>query len=91
MGVNQDEVAERSGLTRQAISHYENARRLPGIRELTALARGMAVSADRLLGIDRHRKYEADIAKTLRSLPMEDRRLIRKIISRFTKTKRGAK
>lgn len=44
------ELAQRSGLTPMAISHFECGRRAPSLRNLARLADALGVSTDFLLG-----------------------------------------
>ena len=46
----QKDVAEVLGITRQAVSYYENGEREPGIKELIILADLFDVSIDYLVG-----------------------------------------
>ena len=48
-GLTQEEVAEKIGLTRQAISGYESGKRLPSIDILTTLAEVYEVSIESIL------------------------------------------
>ena len=48
---SQTELAERSGLSQNAISNYERGDREPGSTALAALARALECSADYLLGL----------------------------------------
>jgi transcriptional regulator with XRE-family HTH domain len=49
-GLNQEELAERSGLQDSAISHFETGGRKPSFDNLKRLADALGVSTDYLLG-----------------------------------------
>lgn len=49
-GLNQDQLAERSGLQGSAISHFETGGRKPSFDNLKRLADALGVSTDYLLG-----------------------------------------
>ena len=49
-GLTQKELAAKSGVDEAAISHYENARREPTIKNLHAIADALGVSLDSLTG-----------------------------------------
>jgi transcriptional regulator with XRE-family HTH domain len=49
-GLNQDQLAERSGLKSSAISHFETANRKPSFDNLKRLADALGVTTDYLLG-----------------------------------------
>jgi len=48
--MNQDQLAERSGLEASAISHFETGTRLPSFENLKRVADALRVSADYLMG-----------------------------------------
>lgn len=48
--LNQQELAERTGLHRDMISHLEGGKRNPSVKTLKLLASGLDVTADFLLG-----------------------------------------
>ncbi|MEW9103971.1 helix-turn-helix domain-containing protein [Paenibacillus sp.] len=50
MGWTQEELAEKLGITRAALSHYEKNRRKPDFETLTTLADLFEVSIDFLVG-----------------------------------------
>lgn len=52
-GLTQEELAERIGVSRTAISRFELGEIEPSLRNLSALAESLNVSADRLLGLPR--------------------------------------
>lgn len=49
-GLTQDELAQKLGLTFQAVSKWENAQTMPDIALLPELSRALDVSVDKLLG-----------------------------------------
>src|SRR5689334_15941834 len=49
-GLNQSQLAEKSGLPPSAINHFEQARRSPSFDNLKRLANALDVSTDFLLG-----------------------------------------
>ena len=51
-GMNQEQLAEILGLTKQAVSQYERGTRMPSVPVLEALCDFFNVSADYLLGKD---------------------------------------
>jgi transcriptional regulator with XRE-family HTH domain len=70
-GLNQKELAERAGVSREVLSHYERARRIPTITTLQAIlaAAGHQIHAElEPLDADVHKAIEA-VSRT----PMEDR------------------
>jgi len=50
--MSQDEIAKLLGITRGAISAYENSIRMPNYKVLVKIARLFAVSTDYLLGLE---------------------------------------
>lgn len=51
-GMKRTVLAELAGLDRNAITHYEEGRRLPNAAALSSLAVVLEVSADYLLGLE---------------------------------------
>jgi len=49
-GLNQGELAERTGLQPSAVSHFESGRRSPSFENLNRLADALSVSLDFLIG-----------------------------------------
>ena len=52
LGLSQEELAELSGVSRQAVSRWENGSSYPKIEKLILLSRIYAVSLDYLMCID---------------------------------------
>lgn len=50
-GLSQEQLAERIGISRQALGKWENDTALPGLDNLQALAEALGVSVDALLGL----------------------------------------
>jgi transcriptional regulator with XRE-family HTH domain len=48
-GLSQEELAERAGIDRPAISVYERGRREPNLSTIVKLARGLGISAEVLV------------------------------------------
>lgn len=49
LGLSQEQLAATTGVTRQSINNYENAKTLPDSKTLSALARALGVKLDDLL------------------------------------------
>ena len=49
LNLSQEELAELTGVTRQSINNYENAKTLPDSKTLSALARALGIKLDDLL------------------------------------------
>ncbi len=49
LGLSQEQLATTTGVTRQSINNYENAKTLPDSKTLSALARALSVTLDDLL------------------------------------------
>ena len=50
--LTQEELAEKVGMSRKIISHYECGYRLPGVVALVRLARVLGVKVGKLLGVE---------------------------------------
>ena len=50
LGMTQPQLAEKLGVTTQAVSIYETGRREPGFRNLIGLSKALGVSIDWLIG-----------------------------------------
>ena len=51
-GLSQDQLAERLGVSRQAVSRWENGSAVPGLEKLQAMCRCFQVSMDQLTGAE---------------------------------------
>lgn len=51
-GLTQAGLAEKAGISKQAIVTYETGRREPPFKNLISLARALKISADWLIGVD---------------------------------------
>ena len=64
LGLTQDALAEKLGVTAQAVSKWENDQSCPDITMLPKLAEIFGISTDALLGVETHRKvHEAEIVE----------------------------
>lgn len=61
LGLTQDALAERMGVTAQAVSKWENDQSCPDIGALPKLAEIFGISTDELLGIERKEVHPAEI------------------------------
>lgn len=61
LGLTQDALAERMGVTAQAVSKWENDQSCPDIGALPKLAEIFGISTDELLGVERKEVHPAEI------------------------------
>lgn len=61
LGLTQDALAERMGVTAQAVSKWENDQSCPDIGVLPKLAEIFGISTDELLGVERKEVHPAEI------------------------------
>lgn len=61
LGLTQDALAERMGVTAQAVSKWENDQSSPDIGALPKLAEIFGISTDELLGVERKEVHPAEI------------------------------
>lgn len=61
LGLTQDALAERMGVTAQAVSKWENDQSCPDISALPKLAEIFGISTDELLGVERKEVHPAEI------------------------------
>ena len=62
LGLTQDQLAEKLGITAQAISKWENDLSCPDIGTLPKLADIFGISTDELLGVEKRAKvHEAEV------------------------------
>ncbi len=67
LGLTQDQLAERLGVTAQAVSKWENDQSCPDIGTLPKLAALFGVSTDELLGVERQEKvHTAEVTEKSR-------------------------
>lgn len=71
---SQEYLAKRAGVTKSAISTYEQGIRTPSSDVLCAFAKSFGVSADFLLGLTEHRSVDLD------GLSEYDEALVRELI-----------
>lgn len=64
LGLTQDQLAEKLGVTAQAVSKWENDQSCPDIAMLPMLADIFGISVDELLGRTVHKVYEGEIVST---------------------------
>lgn len=81
--MKQDELAERLGVSPQAVSKWENDQTCPDISALPLLAKALGVSVDELL------TGEKDEAPVVRVLPENERRDIGDMMLRIVATSAG--
>lgn len=63
LGLTQDQLAERLGVTAQAVSKWENDQSCPDISMLPKLAEIFGMSTDELLGMEQKTVHEAEIVR----------------------------
>ncbi|MFC1460983.1 helix-turn-helix domain-containing protein [Verrucomicrobiota bacterium] len=71
-GLTQQALAERSGITSQAITQVETGRRKPSFGTLVAIAQGLGMSLDSLVGVPTS-KYPHDILKDAGVMAMAEK------------------
>lgn len=73
LGLTQDQLAERLGVTAQAVSKWENDQSCPDIGTLPKLAALFGVSTDELLGVERQEKvHTAEVTEEKPPRPSSD-------------------
>ncbi|WJH35580.1 helix-turn-helix transcriptional regulator [Paenibacillus aurantius] len=79
-GLTQGELAEKVGVTRASLSHYENNRREPDWDTLLKLADFFSVSADYLMNRtnEPHRTLDPDVREFVDNLELSDETLLEK-------------
>ena len=87
MGLTQQEVAEKIGVTRTSYTHYENGERWPTNETLSALADFFDVSVDYILGRTDIKKYNDEILafNSTENLTDEDLIMVRSLIENLKK------
>lgn len=58
--MNQEQLAQKIGVARQAVNNYENEKSNPEISTLVKLANVLSCSVDYLLGISENRQHDID-------------------------------
>lgn len=66
LGLTQDQLAEKLGVTAQAVSKWENDQSCPDITMLPKLADIFGTSTDALLGMEKQRIHEAEVVEPSR-------------------------
>jgi transcriptional regulator with XRE-family HTH domain/predicted membrane protein len=61
LGLTQDQLAEKLGVTAQAVSKWENDQSCPDIATLPKLCEIFSISSDELLGLENHRAVVAEV------------------------------
>jgi transcriptional regulator with XRE-family HTH domain len=83
-GLNQDQLAERSGLQSSAVSHFETGGRKPSFDNLKRLADALGVSTDYLLGrtadFEGHAVHSDPLYRDVQRLNKKNRLLASQII-----------
>lgn len=74
-GWSQADLARKAGITRSAVSTYEQGQRTPSADVIRCFARAFGVSADYLLGISERRAVEVE------GLSEHDEALIRELVA----------
>ena len=72
--LTQEQLAEKLGVTPQAVSKWENDQSCPDIWMLPRLAEVFGITTDALLGIEKERVYEAQVVEAEASSSGEDTR-----------------
>lgn len=80
LGLTQEQLAEKSELTTQAISYFESGKRAMRPENLMKIATGLGVSTDYLLTGDIIDKDKLLLSKKLDKLTPEEVRIIESII-----------
>ena len=63
LGLTQDALAEKLGVTAQAVSKWENDQSCPDITMIPRLAQLFSITTDELLGVERPPVYEAQVVE----------------------------
>lgn len=61
LGMTQDQLAEKLGVTAQAVSKWENDQSCPDIAIIPRLAELFGISTDELLGVERQQIHQAEL------------------------------
>lgn len=61
LGISKAQLASKAGLTRPAITYYENRNTIPTLQSLRKLADALGVSVDYLVGLEKDPKHPGDL------------------------------
>ena len=86
-GLNQTELAKKSGLQPAAIGHFEKSRRKPSFANVRALAKALEVSADYLLGRSPTMKGATTAFRGEENLSADDREHVQMMIDLINQRK----
>jgi putative transcriptional regulator len=87
-GLTQEELAERLGIERRMVAHYENYAKFPSVDLIPKLAKALKVSVEELLGTKEFK--DEDLAKNknlmrrfcaVGNLPLRDQRTVFSLIN----------
>lgn len=88
-GLNQTDLAQRSGLQQSAVSHYETGTRRPSFTNLRKLAEAMDVTADYLIGRtdtpEGVNTSDEPLFRDFARLSVADRELARQLVANLAK------
>ncbi|EGL19519.1 MULTISPECIES: helix-turn-helix transcriptional regulator [Paenibacillus] len=78
--LTQEELANKLGISRAALSHYETSRREPDFETMNKIATFFKVSADYLLGrtTNPHAVLDEDVRDFVNSLELSDDKILEK-------------
>ncbi|MFS0836743.1 helix-turn-helix domain-containing protein [Paenibacillus sp. UNC499MF] len=78
--LTQEELANKLGISRAALSHYETSRREPDFETMNKIATFFKVSADYLLGrtTNPHTVLDEDVRDFVNSLELSDDKILEK-------------
>lgn len=88
-GINQTELAEKTGLQPSAIGHFEKERRKPSFANIRALAKALNVTSDYLLGRASDMAGSTTAFRGEENLSDHDREHIQMMIDLMNERKRG--
>ncbi len=82
-GLSQSDLARRLGTPPSAIAHFEGARRKPSFANVRAIARGLDVSADYLLGRAAKMEGATTAFRNEEKLTTQDREFLQQLIDQM--------
>lgn len=88
-GINQTELAAKTGLQPSAIGHFEKERRKPSFANIRALAKALSVTSDYLLGRTSNMAGATTAFRGEESLSDDDREHIQMMIDLMNQRKSG--